>query len=150
MGNSFDLSALCDCGSPCDSCCGDCCPGLTASTRLYATFTGFDSNPTGTITLTWDSSNSWWGKTTVSMGACGTLTFWLICTGTSINDLEMRYTLDVPAPGTDCDYTTDTVQHPWSPQAGSTCSPLNLIFQQISFQDCLGGNCGKGAITLTT
>lgn len=151
MGNTFDLSDFCGCDSPCESCCGDCCPGLNSGTTLVATFSGFDSSISGSVNLTWDAANSWWGKGSISMGACGTLTIWVECPsgGSSCSDLRLRYSL-LKSDSTTCDYTGDPPGYdPWTPDSCS-CSPLNLSFALHSFQVCLADQCGKGTITITT
>lgn len=146
---TIDLSAFCDCGAPCDTCCGQvtgCCPGVSIPTTLHANWTVHNNAPptpcgcavSGTIVLTWNATDSAW-EGSGPLGSCaGTITYKFYC---FFDGATYVWKLD-----TTLDCATGS-----SGQLVSTlqCDPLSANFNaQIGITACC--NVGASGNTLTT
>ena len=127
MSNTFSLTSLCGCSSPCPTCCGGCCPSTPAST-LYCTLStnaGTRCEDGTVITLTYNSGTGKW-EGTGAFGTCGqntTLAFYCGTGGAACGD----YKLDVSfSDACVSAFTLNAVDSGYA----CTCSPFHIRFDK--------------------
>lgn len=133
MGNTFSLMDLCSCGSPCPSCCNNCCPGVSLPTAIFVTINSglFTHCANGTYELDYNSSTNKW-EGTYALGTCGmNFTMKVYCSSSGTDCFG--YLMDISF--SDNCHSAVTGQAPDS----CACSPFSLTYSLFGTSGCTGG-----------